>query len=81
MRADGFLLGELQFAQGAIANVVVRNISARMVQKWADAVLGHAGRLGPRWRKRGATYHLLTRDVGAPGAPADESDDLDRSSR
>ena len=44
MRADGFLLRELQFAQGAVPNVVVRDVSARVVQKPADAVLWHAGR-------------------------------------
>jgi hypothetical protein len=32
VRADGFLLRELQFAQRAITDVVVRNISARVVQ-------------------------------------------------
>src|ERR1700732_3045107 len=41
MRADGFLLRELQFSERTIADVVVRDVSARVVQESADAVLGH----------------------------------------
>jgi hypothetical protein len=44
MRADRFLLRELQFAQGAVADVVVRDISARVVQESSDAVLWYASR-------------------------------------
>ena len=40
MRADGFLLRELQLPQRAVADVVVGDVSARMVDESADAVLG-----------------------------------------
>ena len=39
MRADGFLLGELQLAQRAVADVVVRDVSTRVVQESPDAAL------------------------------------------
>ena len=40
VRADGFLLRELQLAQRAVADVVVGDVSARVVDESADAVLG-----------------------------------------
>ena len=42
MRADGLLLRELQLPQSAVADVVVRDIAARVVQEPTDAVLWHA---------------------------------------
>ena len=39
--ADGFLLRELQLAQRAVADVMVRDISTRVVQESTNAVLWH----------------------------------------
>jgi hypothetical protein len=45
MRTDGFLLRELQLAQRAVEDVVVDNVTARVVQKSADAARTPAARL------------------------------------
>ena len=48
MRADGLLLRELQLPQRAVADVVVGDVSARVVEESADAVLAPARRAGER---------------------------------
>ena len=48
VRADGLLLGELQLPQRTVADVVVRDVSARVVEESADAVLGYTGHAAER---------------------------------
>ena len=57
VRADGFLLGELQFAKSAVADVVVCDITARVVQKSTDAILWDTS--GPTLARVGAPQGVV----------------------